>query len=278
MQASIKTALITGSQRLIYSASSQLESEVLLAHILKKDRSYLRAWPEKVLSQEQYNTFIQLINQRLEGQPIAYILGEKEFWSRSFNVSSGVLIPRPETELLIDIIQQKFQPERSLSILDLGTGSGAIAITLACEFSNADILAVDQSASALSVAQSNARRHNAQHIEFVCSNWFEQLPARKFDLIVSNPPYICASDAHLKQGDVRFEPSTALISKQHGLHDIKLIISKAASFLNPSGYLLFEHGYQQGSDVKNLLDLAGFKCIQQFQDLQGHCRATIGQK
>ena len=278
MQASIKTALITGSQRLIYSASSQLESEVLLAHILKKDRSYLRAWPEKVLSQEQYNTFIQLINQRLEGQPIAYILGEKEFWSRSFNVSSGVLIPRPETELLIDIIQQKFQPERSLSILDLGTGSGAIAITLACEFSNADILAVDQSASALSVAQSNARRHNAQHIEFVCSNWFEQLPARKFDLIVSNPPYICASDAHLKQGDVRFEPSTALISKQHGLHDIKLITSKAASFLNPSGYLLFEHGYQQGSDVKNLLDLAGFKCIQQFQDLQGHCRATIGQK
>lgn len=278
MQASIKTALLTGSQRLIGSASSQLDSEVLLAHVLKKDRSYLRAWPERVLTQEEYKAFIQLINQRLKGQPIAYLLGEKEFWSRSFSVSPEVLIPRPETELLIEIIQQTFQPEQPLSILDLGTGSGAIAITLAGEFTNADIIAIDQSATALSVAQLNARRHNAQHIQFICSDWFEKLPAISFDLIVSNPPYICSSDPHLQQGDVRFEPSTALTSKQHGLHDIKHIISKSASFLNPNGYLLLEHGYQQGNDVKNLLDLAGFKCCQQFQDLQGHCRATIGQK
>ena len=136
MQASIKTALLTGSQRLIGSASSQLDSEVLLAHVLKKDRSYLRAWPERELTQEEYKAFIQLINQRLKGQPIAYLLGEKEFWSRSFSVSPEVLIPRPETELLIEIIQQTFQPEQSLSILDLGTGSGAIAITLAGGFTN----------------------------------------------------------------------------------------------------------------------------------------------
>ena len=278
MQASIKSALFTGSQRLIDSQSCQLEAEILLAHVLKKDRSHLRAWPEKALPQEAYNAFLRLIDQRLEGQPIAYLLGEKEFWSRPFSVSPEVLIPRPETELLIDIIQQTFQLEQPLSILDLGTGSGAIAITLACEFVNAKIIAIDQSAAALSVAQSNARRHNVQHIEFICSDWFEKLSATRFDLIVSNPPYICSSDPHLKQGDVRFEPSTALISKQRGLRDIRHIISKSVHFLKCGGYLLFEHGYQQGNDVKNLLDLGGFKFTQQFQDLQGHCRATIGQK
>lgn len=258
--------------------SSQLDTEVLLAHVLKKDRSYLRAWPEKILSQKEYDAFLRLVDERIQGQPIAYLLGEKEFWSRSFSVSPDVLIPRPETELLIDIIQQTFRPEQSLKILDLGTGSGAIAITLACEFLNAEIVAIDQSAAALHIAQKNARRHNAEHIEFICSNWFENLSPTRFDLIVSNPPYICSSDPHLNQGDVKFEPNTALISKQRGLHDIKHIIAESANFLKADGYLLFEHGYQQGNDVKNLLDLAEFKCIQQFQDLQGHCRASLGQK
>lgn len=274
----IKEALKHASSKLLDSDTSELDSEVLLAFLLKKNRSYLRAWPDLNLSSEELDTYQQLIEQRKSGQPIAYLTGEREFWSRSFIVSPDVLIPRPDTELLIDIAQQKFTASQAFSILDLGTGSGAIAITLALEFPNASVTAVDSSLKALAIANKNGQRLNAHKVKFIHSDWFEQVPIQTFDLIVSNPPYICQTDPHLLDGDVRFEPNSALIAMDEGLLDIKNIISNAPEYLKPNGILLFEHGYQQGALVKSLLELPGFKSIEQFQDIQGHTRATLGKK
>jgi len=274
----IKEALKHASNSLHDSDTSALDSEVLLAYLLKKNRSYLRAWPDRSLSTEELDAYQQLIEQRKSGQPIAYLTGEREFWSRSFIVSPDVLIPRPDTELLIDIAQQKFTPSQAFSILDLGTGSGAIAITLALEFPNASVTAVDSSTKALAIANKNSQRLNSHQLEFVHSDWFKQVPTQAFDLIVSNPPYICQTDPHLLDGDVRFEPNSALIAMDEGLLDIKNIISNAPEYLKPNGILLFEHGYQQGTPVKSLLESLGFKSIEQFQDIQGHTRATLGKK
>ena len=274
----IREALKHASNRLHDSDTSELDSEVLLAYLLKKNRSYFRAWPDRTLSTDELDAYQQLIERRKNGQPIAYLTGEREFWSRSFIVSPDVLIPRPDTELLIDITQQKFTPSQSFSILDLGTGSGAIAITLALEFPNASVTAVDSSTKALAIANKNSQRLNSHQLEFVQSDWFKQVPTQAFDLIVSNPPYICQTDPHLLDGDVRFEPNSALIAMDEGLLDIKNIISNAPKYLKPYGILLFEHGYQQGTAVKSLLESLGFKSIEQFKDIQGHTRATLGNK
>ena len=263
---------------LVDSPSSRLDCEVLLAYVLLKNRSHLRAWPDKSLSADQYGAYKKLLGLRQQGRPVAYLTGEREFWSRSFLVSDDVLIPRPETELLIEIIQQKFDFDDVFTALDLGTGSGAIAVTLACEFKNSNVVATDISSNALPIAQKNAERLSANKIQFIRSDWFQQLPETQFDLIVSNPPYICDSDPHLQEGDLQFEPSSALVAKQQGMQDFKRIIAAADEFLKPGGFLLFEHGYQQGNHLQNLLDLAGFKLTEQFKDLQGHPRATIGQK
>jgi len=248
-----------------------------MAHILQKNRSYLRAWPEKELSTDQQNAFFKLVTLREQGQPIAYLTGFREFWSRQFIVSSNVLIPRPDTELLIEVIQQKHPENQPLVILDMGTGSGAIGITLALEFKSASITAIDSSQPALNIAQQNAQQLNATNIEFIHSHWFDSIAPQKFDLIVSNPPYICEEDPHLNEGDVRFEPNSALIANEQGLADIEHICKLSKAYLKEDGFLLFEHGYQQGNQVQNLLELAGFKSIEQFQDIQGHIRATLGQ-
>tara|TARA_B100000989_G_scaffold287517_1_gene257212 strand:+ start:930 stop:1775 length:846 start_codon:yes stop_codon:yes gene_type:complete len=274
----IKEALTQAADLLTDSDSSLLDSEVLLAHVLKKTRSYFRAWPEKVLTPNELKAFQHLIEQRKTGQPIAYLTGEREFWSRSFNVSPDVLIPRPDTELLIDIVQENFSPDQAFSILDLGTGSGIIAITLALEFKNATVTAVDISEKALSMAKKNARQHKADHIQFILSSWFKNIPKNRFDLIISNPPYISPNDQHLREGDVRFEPNSALIAQDNGLDDFKKIITKASVFLNPKGTILLEHGFQQGAIVKNLLESSGFVQIRHYQDIQGHVRATLGKK
>ena len=272
----IKEALSQAANTLVESDSSVLDSEVLLAHTLKKNRSYFRAWPDKTLSADELRVFKQLVKQRQQGQPIAYLTGEREFWSRSFIVSPSVLIPRPDTEVLIDIVQQKFSAEQNFSVLDLGTGSGIIAITLALEFKNATITAIDASNDALSIAKKNAQLLAANNVDFILSDWFEQLADKKFDLIVSNPPYICPTDPHLSDGDVRFEPTSALVSEQQGLQDIEQIISDAQHFLKDNGIILFEHGYQQGKQVEKLLRSSGYKLTEQFQDIQGHTRATLG--
>jgi len=276
-QNSIQQLLSTATKSLQNSPSSELDTEILLAHVLKKNRSFLRAWPEKQLSEQQQLKFENLIAERKNGTPIAYILGEKEFWSHTFLVDKHVLIPRPDTELLIDIALETLSPRIPTNIADLGTGSGAIAISLALERPQSTIVAVDISAEALAIAKKNAAQLQANNIKFQLSHWLEGLSNSSFDIIISNPPYIESTDPHLLTGDVQFEPKTALVSNENGLHDIKMIIHQAPKFLKPKGFILFEHGFQQGKKVQSLLESANFVNIKQFRDLQGHMRATLAQ-
>ncbi|ORU91253.1 MAG: hypothetical protein A6F71_08400 [Cycloclasticus sp. symbiont of Poecilosclerida sp. M] len=277
---SIKTTLQNASAQLEKAGctdSSELDAEVLLTHALNKERSYLRAWGEKTLTEEQQNDFHSLLSERLQGTPVAYITGKREFWSRAFYVTPNVLIPRPDTELLIEIVLQKLWLNSPCKILDLGTGSGIIAITLALELDHAEITATDISSDALKVAQKNTAFHSPKNLEFIQSAWFESINETGFNLIISNPPYIDEADSHLSEGDVRFEPRMALVSTDNGLSDIEAISIKAQPFLANNGYLLFEHGYQQGNAVKTLLELNGYCQIKQFNDLQGYTRATLAQ-
>jgi release factor glutamine methyltransferase len=258
------------------SDSPRLDAEVLLAFVLVKNRSYLRAWNDKILDTPSVERFESLISRRLEGVPIAYLIGSREFWSREFIVSPDVLIPRPDTELLIELCLAQI-PENSLfNILDLGTGSGAIAVTLAAERPNSKVFAVDASIAALEIAQKNANFHNCHNIEFILSDWFSSVPKIEFNLIVSNPPYIPADDEHLVQGDVRFEPKAALIATENGLSDIKVIANEAKNYLNPHGQLWFEHGYNQAKDVQHILTELNYFEVQTYHDLAGQPRVTAG--
>lgn len=273
----IQHSLNTATQTLAtISDSARLDAEVLLAFVLGKNRSYLRAWNDKILDKQSLSQFESLISQRQQGVPIAYLTGTREFWSRDFFVSPDVLIPRPDTEILIEHCLEKIPQDLPFQILDLGTGSGIIAITLACERPNAKIIAVDASESALKIAQKNADFHNCQNIEFILSDWFSNVSQRKFDLIVSNPPYICENDEHLTQGDVRFEPKSALVAAENGLRDIFNITKTAKNYLISNGQLLFEHGYNQAKDVQTILGNAGFVNVQTHYDLAGQPRITTG--
>jgi release factor glutamine methyltransferase len=274
---SIKDALIHATDALTCSDSSALDSEVLLAHALKKDRAFFRAWPEKTLTDQQQQDYTALISQRRHGHPVAYLTGEREFWSHTFHVNPSVLIPRPDTELLIEIILNTIDTHQAINIADLGTGSGAIAICLGLEYPRAHVTAVDQSSDALLIAKQNAKRLNCHNVNFLQSNWFEKVGQSTFDIIVSNPPYIDKADKHLQQGDVRYEPTTALIAGEHGLQDINVIASQAKHWLTDNGYLLLEHGFEQSTSVKTLLESHRYQHIQQFKDIQGHLRATLCQ-
>lgn len=254
-----------------------LDAEVLLLRVLDKDRAYLRAWPDKELSEGQLSAYRTLVSQRQSGQPVAYLIGFREFWSRDFMVTPDVLIPRPETELLIELSLSVLPSEKKRTIIDLGTGSGIIAVTLGKERPNAKIVATDISPAALQVAINNARRLNATHIQFYLSNWFENIADGKFDLIVSNPPYIAENDGHLHIGDLRFEPKTALAAAQQGLNDIRIISETAISRLEPEGYLIIEHGYNQKEEINNLFHSLGYRNIQSHTDLSGQPRVTLGQ-
>jgi release factor glutamine methyltransferase len=259
------------------SDSAQLDAEVLLAFALDKQRSYLRAWPERELDAASEQQFLSLLAARQQGLPIAYLTGTREFWSREFIVNTNVLIPRPETELLIEISLTLIAPGQSVDLIDLGTGSGIIAITLALECPQARVCAVDASAVALAVAQENAARLQAKHIRFYQSDWFASVPAGRFDLVISNPPYIAKHDHHLQQGDVRFEPHSALIAAQQGLSDLHNIADNARSRLKPGSYLLLEHGYDQQAAVQMLLANFNYHAIRTHADLAGQPRVTIGQ-
>ena len=273
----IQHSLNTATQNLTtISDSPRLDAEVLLAFVLGKNRSYLRAWNDRVLDKQTISQFEALISQRQQGIPIAYLTGTREFWSRDFFVSSDVLIPRPDTEILIEQCLEKIPQDLPFQLLDLGTGSGIIAITLACERPNAKIIAVDASESALKMAQKNAVFHNCQNIEFILSDWFSNVPQQKFDLIVSNPPYICENDEHLTQGDVSFEPKSALVAAENGLRDIFDITKMARNYLISNGQLLFEHGYNQAKDVQTILGKAGFVNVQTYHDLAAQPRVTTG--
>ena len=258
------------------SESARLDIELLLCSILKKDRSFIRAWPEYELKQQQLNSFHQLLEQRLSGKPIAHILGERGFWSLNLKVTADTLIPRPDTERLVELALELIPQKTEWEILDLGTGTGAIALSLAKENPSCFITATDQSLSALEVAKQNARDNNISNIEFIQSDWFSKLENKSFDMIVSNPPYIKENDPHLQQGDVRFEPLSALTSGEDGLHDIRRIINHSQQHLNKNGVLLLEHGYDQAQSVCNLLSAANFKRVKNVKDDNGILRVSIG--
>ena len=261
----------------ISSDSASLDAEILLCQILKKERSFLRAWPDLELQSKQTNQFWSLIKQRQQGTPIAYITGNKEFWSRDFHVSPDVLIPRPDTELIIELSLKLILDNKPIKIIDLGTGSGIIAITLAAERLQADISATDLCLDALSIAKLNARKHDINNIKFYQSNWFANVPPIKFNLIITNPPYIAEDDVHLTQGDIRFEPRSALCSGKQGLNDIIIIADTARNFLEPGGHLLIEHGYDQQHSVQSILKDYHYDFVQTATDLSGQPRVTYGQ-
>lgn len=257
------------------SDSAKLDVEILLCVVLDKERSYLLTWPEKVLSDEQLHSFLRLLLRRIQGEPIAYLTGVKEFWSLPLAVSSSTLIPRPDTETLVELVLEQYGNSKNISCLDLGTGTGAIALAIASEKPTWKIDAIDFNADAVKLAQLNAKNLKLSQVNIFQSDWFSQVGAdKKFDVIVSNPPYIDSEDENLSQGDVRFEPISALIAKEDGLADIKHIADVAREFLSTQGKLFFEHGFEQGQDVRNILTALGYKNAHTEQDLNGHDRIT----
>lgn len=274
----IQSALSEASRILANTSDSpELDAEILLCLILEKNRSYLRSWPKKQLHAQQRLQFKALLKQRQHGTPIAYITGQREFWSREFKVSPDVLIPRPDTELLIELSLPLIPKDKSCKLIDLGTGSGAIAVTLAAERPYAQIIATDMSETALKIAKQNADYHHCRNIRFLHSVWFSEIAENAFDLVVSNPPYIAADDPHLQQGDLRFEPQSALVADENGLKDISQIAESACKHLKIGGHLLIEHGYNQKQQVQAIFESFGYANIQNHTDLGGNPRVTVGQ-
>ena len=271
----IQQALQQASQELsATSPSAALDAQVLLSFVLHCNTAHLAAWPEKELSTEQQSDFLQLIQQRQQGLPVAHLTGQREFWSLNFSVNNSTLIPRPETETLVEYILTRFAHREHLKLLDMGTGTGAIAIAIAKEKPGWQIVASDASAEALQLARQNSQQHQTDNITFIQSDWFENITSTDFDIIVSNPPYIASDDPHLQQGDVRFEPLSALASGTEGLDDIEHLCSHAVQRLNNNGWLIVEHGYNQAQDVADCFANNGFSKIEQQQDLSGHTRMT----
>lgn len=274
----IQTALHEASTLLADSSDSpELDAEILLCLVLEKNRSYLRTWPKKQLHAQQRIQFKALLKKRQQGTPIAYITGVREFWSRDFKITPDVLIPRPDTELLIELSLPLIPKDKSFKIIDLGTGSGVIAVTLGCERPHAQILAIDSSEDALKVAKQNAEKHRSRLVRFVKSEWFCDIIDKDFDLVISNPPYIAPDDPHLQQGDLRFEPQSALVAAENGLRDIAEIVETACKRLKAGGHLLIEHGFNQQAPVRTLFESFGYAHIQSHLDLAGHPRVTSGQ-
>ena len=255
---------------------STREAELLLSHALGRDRAWLYAHADDPLVATDAVLFHSLLVRRAAGEPLAYIIGRREFWSLDLAVTPDVLIPRPETELLVELALQWVPQNTQMDIADLGTGSGAIALALARERSCARVLATDASVDALTVARGNAERLGIRNVEFVRGDWCAGLAERKFDLIVSNPPYIADGDTHLAQGDLRFEPRTALASGADGLDAIRAIVRDAPAHLKPGGWLLLEHGHDQGRAVGELLQANGFVEAFTALDLEGRERVSVG--
>ncbi len=253
-----------------------VDARYLLSHVLQKDFSWLKTWPEKRLSKEQQAILNVMVTRRKNGEPIAYITGEKEFWTLRLETNSSTLIPRPETELLVEKALEFLVRYQCAKVLDLGTGTGAIALAIASERKNDQVFASDCQPSAVELAQRNARLNNLKNITILQSNWYSNIDKIGFELIVSNPPYIAPGDPHLEQGDLIFEPVSALVSEDDGLGDIKIIVSQAKNYLAKGGKLMIEHGFKQGEQVKQLLMRFGFDNIETFCDLSRLDRITTG--
>ena len=257
---------------------ARIEAQVLLQHSLCVNRAWVLAHETDALEANQKAVFEALLKRRLTGEPIAHILGKREFYGLDFAVTPDTLIPRPDTETLVEAALEKIPKYQPCQVLDLGTGTGAIAISIAKHRPLAQVTAVDQSPNALAVAQDNAKQLGVSNVQFVLSDWFTALTGQTFEVIVSNPPYIAEHDPHLSQGDLRFEPMTALAAGEDGLDCIQHIINLAKQHLKPQGWLMFEHGYDQAEKVAQLLRSAGFDSVTSVADLPGILRVTLGKK
>nr|WP_143710618.1 peptide chain release factor N(5)-glutamine methyltransferase [Janthinobacterium sp. Marseille] len=252
---------------------AQLEARILLGYVTRLSRVQLITQAERALTAEEAQQLSQLFARRLAGEPIAYLTGEREFFGLSFDVSPAVLIPRPDTELLVELALHYLPPQGR--VLDMGTGSGAIAVAIAHARPDAFVTALDVSAEALAIAEGNARKNQVQ-VNFLRSDWFSAVKEQRFDLIVSNPPYIVAGDPHLSEGDLRFEPVDALTDHANGLSDLQTITRDAARYLAPAAWLLMEHGYDQAAAVRDVLATHGFTEVQSWRDLAGIERVSGG--
>ncbi|MEI7035862.1 peptide chain release factor N(5)-glutamine methyltransferase [Fulvimonas yonginensis] len=268
----VRTLLSAAADRL----GERADAEILLAHALGKPRSWLIAHADDTLGDSAVADFHALLGRRAQGEPVAYLTGRRGFWTLELAVTPATLIPRPETELLVELALAKLPRTGTPRVVDLGTGSGAVALAIARECPHARVLATDASAEALAVARRNAETNRIRNVAFAEGDWFAALPGERFDLLVSNPPYIAADDPHLAQGDLRFEPAGALASGHDGLDDIRHIVAGAPAHLRAGGWLLFEHGWDQGAAVRGLLEAAGYREVFTAQDLGRRDRVSGG--
>lgn len=268
-------ASLLRSAELPDSPTARLDVELLLAAALGKTRSYLHTWPERIVSSEAAQTFASYVQRRRAGEPVAYILGQQGFWKLDLEVAPHTLIPRPETELLVETALVLL-PATAARVLDLGTGTGAIALALASERPSWQVTAVDRVPEAVALAERNRQRLDLDNVTVCNSHWFSALEGQRYGLIISNPPYIAACDPHLVAGDVRFEPASALVAGDDGLDDLRAIIAKAPEHLEAGGWLLLEHGYDQAPAVRELLAKHDFEQIESRDDLSGHQRISLG--
>lgn len=258
--------------------SARLDAELLLTHVLGKPRSHLRAWPEQPVEETARHAFDALLTARLAGTPLAHLVGAREFWSLPVKVTRDTLIPRPETELLVQAALERIPADAAWQLADLGTGSGAIALALASERLLCRVTATDVSSRALDIARENAALLGLGNLAFYCGDWYAPLHAARYQVIVSNPPYVRDHDPHLDAGDVRFEPRRALVGGNDGLEAIRRIIAEAPAHLETGGWLLLEHGYDQAQAVRVLFAAQDFDAIASLPDFAGHERVTLGQK
>lgn len=273
---SIAEALRWAGSQLADSPTAKLDAEVLLAHVLAVERVYLLTWPERAVQPSAWQTFQQLVEQRMTGVPVAHLVGQREFWSLPLRVNASTLIPRPDTEVLVEAALQLSLPAEA-HVLDLGTGTGAIALALKSSRPQWQVSAVDRHLDAVLLAQHNAAELGLA-IEVFQSDWFAAVtPNQAFHLIVANPPYIDAEDPHLQQGDVRFEPLSALIAEQQGFADLAHIVSTAPKFIQPQGWLVLEHGWQQGEAVRKAMLARGYQEVTTVRDYANLDRVTLGQ-
>jgi len=256
--------------------SAVLDAELLLCEVLGRDRAYLRTWPDQDLTAAQTTQYNALLARRRQGEPVAHLLGRRAFWSFDLKVSPDTLIPRPDTEILIENVLALDFPGDA-RVLDLGTGTGAIALALASERPGWQVIASDCFPAVVALARENTLRLGLKNVSVVCSHWFESIPAQRFQLIVSNPPYIEGDDIHLSQGDLKYEPRSALVAEDKGLADFKHIVASSRSYLDEGGWLLLEHGYQQGRAVRCCFKKQGYLQVQTIRDLGSNERVTLGQ-
>jgi len=273
----VRELLASAEQCLQAIASARLDVEILLANSLQTDRSSLYAHPERQVSEEVMAYFLQLLNKRMDHYPVAYLTGTKEFWSLELEVNQHTLIPRPETECVVETALEYVPEHQQCDILDLGTGSGAIALAIARERPRCHVLAVDVSREALAVAGSNAGKHEIENVRFMQSDWFSELGGRHFDLIISNPPYVESGAAGFSSGELAHEPRLALDGGEYGLQAIMHLIPAATRFLNPGARLILEHGYQQAGDIQHLLRSNQYRDVHSRQDYAGLDRMSIAQ-